>query len=255
MSSLRLFLSILMGLSALAVSCANPGLPGSLSVILDKFAQCHGLLDTPLLVLPLRQAWRAQPEAGFAPGRVRLYATDEGFVVLAVLEDASIHNGTDGFNQKTWENGDVFECFIETGAGRYYEVHVTPENQNLFLRWSPESYRAFRANEVSFESALIDDRSFARSETEAAPGAGFWTVYLLIPYASLGLDIPGGPMDGDRSPRELRFSFARYDTGPGAGEPVLSATPEFPEANYHLRTYWHPVTWPPEQVDINARKE
>ncbi|MDP0498330.1 MAG: hypothetical protein Q7Q73_19230 [Verrucomicrobiota bacterium JB024] len=240
-----------MAMASVGSASSTDSLPG----VMQTLARNHQLSGPPLLALPLRQAWSVPPEAGFEPGLVRLYATAEGFVVLAALKDTAIHNAADGFNQKTWETGDVFECFIQTGLERYYELHVTPENQNLFLRWSPATYRAFRAGEIPFATALIDEQSFAQSETSIDSPVGYWTVTLLIPYTSLGLasrcsgfsDTVEYSGEGKPGPSPLRFSFARYDIRPDSDEPVLSATPDFPEANYHLREYWHPVAWPPQQ--------
>lgn len=256
---MRFFKTCLLAvLPALAIASASSAAPtDTLPGVMQTLAREHELSGPPLLALPLRQAWRVPPEAGFEPGLVRLYATNEDFIVLAAFKDAAIHNAADGFNQKTWETGDVFECFIQTGPQRYYEIHVTPENQNLFLRWSPASYRAFRAGEIPFASALIAEKRFAQSETSIDSHTGYWTVTLRVPYASLGLepdrsgffDTNEGKEEGEGQgmvkpcPPPLAFSFARYDLRPGSAEPVLSATPDFPEANYHLREHWHPVAW------------
>jgi hypothetical protein len=257
---MRYFKTCLLALlSALLLSPGSAAPTDSLPGVMKTLARQHGLSGPPLLAPPLRQAWSVPSGAGFEPGLVRLYATGEGFVVLAALKDTAIHNAADGFNQKTWETGDVFECFIQTAPERYYEIHVTPEDQNLFLQWSPKTYRAFRAGELPFASALIPERAFARSETYIDSRVGYWTVHLLIPYASLGLESPrSGFSDTVESSREgkpgshtLTFSFARYDMRPGSVEPVLSATPDFPEANYHLREYWHPVPWPPQEQELS----
>ena len=74
---------------------------------------------------------------------------------------------------------------------------------------------------------------------------------------SLGLESPCSDFSdtaewagmGKKGPTPLTFSFARYDMRPDSMEPVLSATPDFPEANYHLREHWHPVLWPPQRAD------
>ena len=124
------------GLFALlpALALASPGsaapsdsLPGAIETLARQYA----LSKPPLLALPLRQAWRDAPGAGFEPGLVRLYATSEGFVVLAALTDTAIHNAADGFNQKTWETGDVFECVIQTGPERYCEIHVSSAPRSI----------------------------------------------------------------------------------------------------------------------------
>jgi hypothetical protein len=188
--------------------------------------------------IPFQQAWLAAPEADFEPGIARVYADGGDWVVLAVLQDREIANSADGFNQKTWTTGDVFEIFIEVDSDLYYEFHVTPENQNLFLRWDPAHFRAVRRGEAAFETALIEDPDFLQSATEINREGNYWTVCARIPLDRLLADQPnrGG---------SLRFSLARYDTTSGHSEPVLSATPDLGEANFHDRTAWHtlPEGW------------
>lgn len=68
-----------------------------------------------------------------------------------------------------------------------------------------------------------------------ADDAAFY-VEARIPFASIDFD-PG------ISHPHLKMALCRYDTTPGEAEPVLSATPPFPEANYHNRAAWHPIEW------------
>lgn len=185
----------------------------------------------PLLAKFLRQAWQAAPEQGFEPAYAELHAGSDAFWVFAALSDRDIYNSATGFNEKTWQTGDVFEIFIQTDADSYYEFHVTPENRNLFLAWTTESFAA----RGPLEEAMIQDPSFLSSETSIQRDEDRWTVVARIPYANLGID----PADPDAA---LKVAFARYDTGRQADSlTILSASPEFPRASFHLRDFWHPL--------------
>ncbi len=228
----------MVALSTIASSCAGGVEIVPLENIMDDLARSSSLQGEPLLKYPLQQAWRDEPEADLQPGLAQIYAGKAGFVVLAVLRDNHISNSAEGFNQHTWTTGDVFEFFIQTAADRYYEIHVTPENRNLFLRWSPALFEAVRNKKSSFNSALIDDPKFARSRTVIDEEHGYWAVYLNVPYEHLSIgslrEIPELP----------KVAFARYDTTPGRDKPVLSATPDFSKVNFHDIAAWHPLILP-----------
>lgn len=230
-------------LSPFVASKAVAGIPtSSLETEMEKLVEQHELSSNPLLRLPYRQAWLEQPEIDFRPGLAQIHAVQDGFVVLAALKDDDIHNSADGFNQKTWLMGDVFEFFIQTADDVYYEIHVTPENQVLFLKWSPELFRAVGRKEASFSSALIDDKQFASSSTIRNNASGYWTVCLFLPYAKLGL------RQEKLAESSLRVSFTRYDAAVGRA-PVLSATPPFTKENFHQLDVWHRLA--PIKVDKN----
>jgi hypothetical protein len=215
-------------------ACSKNGASESDSLVsaMQELAQKCQLEGPPLMELAFQQAWLDAPDADFSPALARVYVDDEDLVLLAVLQDLQIANSADGFNQKTWTTGDVFEIFIEVDPDLYYEFHVTPENQNLFLRWEPDHFRAVRKGEAEFETALIQDPSFLQSTTEINPEGNFWTVCARIPLDRLLAE------QANRG-QSLRFSLARYDTTAGNPEPVLSATPDLTEANFHDRAPWH----------------
>ncbi len=231
----RICLLLCVIVTAFSSYTAHGGDNLSLASIADDLAKSNGLNSAPLLSLPLQQGWREEPEEDLAPGLARIYAGEAGFDVIAVFEDEHIENTADGFNQKTWQTGDVFELFIQAATDRYYEVHVTPENQNLFLRWSPATFAAVKKGEYSFQDALITDRDFATSRTQVFPKEGYWTVFLHLPYASLELE----KSELDDAP--IKVAFTRYDVTPGREKAVLSATPAFPRASFHIIDAWHPL--------------
>ena len=222
-----------------APACMTTNVPSDLEAKARSLAGEAGAAGEPVLAATFRQAWRESPEPDFAPGFATLHGEDDAFVVTAALADRAIGNRAEGFNEKTWMTGDVFEIFIQTSADNYYEFHVTPENRNLFLNWTPRSFADRR-----FDDALIPDPGFITSATEVRDEDGYWTVVARIPYAKLGLD-PASASDA------VKVAFARYDTTPGKEEPVLSATAPFPQPSYHDRSAWHSIAWPPENRTQN----
>jgi len=126
----------------------NPTTFTQLAPVMEALAQKHETKSTPLREYAFQQAWLEALEPNFAPALTRIYAEADGLVVLAVLENGQIYNSADSFNQKTWRTGDVFEIFTQVSPDLYYEFHVTPENQNLFLRWNPALLQAVRQGEA-----------------------------------------------------------------------------------------------------------
>lgn len=211
----------------------------SLETEMDALAKQHRLTGAPLLDKPFQQAWKEGQEEDFEAGRVRLYEKDNSFHVLAVLRDGAIGNEAVAFNERTWETGDVFEIFIEPDPAHYYELHVTPENSNLFLRFTPESIEAVRRDPTELENALIADPAFIPTATRIDRNRSLWTVYAQIPLAQLERN---ASISGSR----FRVAFARYDATAEREEPILSATPPFRRLDFHDRSAWHSLEWPAE---------
>lgn len=193
-----------------------------------------------------QQGWRSGTDPNFRPAQVRFFADSSYFYVHARLEDRVIGNSARGHNERTWLTGDVFEIFIQTDSDTYYEFHVTPENQNLFLRWTTEG-RAKRPRKL--EEFMIPDPDFIQTETEVCATEEYWEVWAGIPHRAINFPLKGVVTD-------LKVAFARYDTTPGEAEPVLSASAPFARKNYHERGAWQRIAWPPieESVDSNTRK-
>jgi hypothetical protein len=177
--------------------------------------------------LRLRQAWREELEPDFAPATVRVGWRDDLVLVFVELTDADIFSDTTGLNQKTWLLGDTFEIFLQPPGGRgYVELHVTPNNQRLQLR-----YDATTARNGSWEHALVREELF-RSTTWVWPEAERWFVYAEIPVAAVSgraLAVAGS---------RWRFSFSRYDYRRGRVEPILSSTSVHAKPDFHRQHEW-----------------
>jgi len=228
-------LTALLSLS-LSTGCQTMPKNSDLQAPLDTLSGNRPAGTTLLLDREFQQGWRASPEVDFEPARVRLYRGPDAFYVYAVLADCVMGNTATGFNEKTWESGDVFEIFIQTGADTYYEFHVTPENRNLFLAWTTESFAEVKEGVGRLEDALIDDPSLIDTATKIHGEEEFWTVSMKIPYSALGLD-------STVHKPALKIAFARYDRSGAEGSAVLSATPNFSKPDFHDRDAWHPIQW------------
>lgn len=175
----------------------------------------------------MRQAWRDVVEPDFAPGTVRVGWRGESVLVFAELTDEDIFSAATDLNQKTWLLGDTFEIFLQPPGGRaYVELHVTPNNQRLQLRYDDAA-----ARNGAWEHALVGGKMF-RSTTWVWPEVERWFVYVEIPFG----EVSGGtlPEAGSR----WRFSFSRYDYRRGRVEPVLSSTSAHAEPDFHRQHEW-----------------
>lgn len=182
--------------------------------------------------LSLGQGWLAEQESAFRPAEVRLVNRGGALEILAVMIDDHVGNAVRGFNEKTWLNGDVFEIFLQPQPRLYFELHVTPENQRLFLRWRPADEVASATKVHSFEEALIHEQDFIESRTWVE--AGGWAVWARVAWAKVGIS--------DEAEAGFKAAFTRYDYGPDLSGPVLSGTPRFPRPNFHDRLHWHTFT-------------
>lgn len=179
----------------------------------------------------LRQAWRPAPEPDFNPGWARAHWTAAALHVEAVFVGCDQRNRARGLNERTWELGDIFEFFIRAeGAARYLEVHVTPENHRLQLRWPEGGLADFRAGRAGLDRFTVDDPTWVASEVRREPD--HWGVRLVVPWRCL--ELPGAEAAAPRS--ILHACVCRYDCG--RGREVLSSTAPLREPNYHRREDW-----------------
>lgn len=219
---------------------------GLLVEALEEFCRTKGLEGEPHLCLPLGQAWLKEPQPGFEPGQVRLYAGRDVFRIAAVLRDRHIFNKATGFNQELWLLGDVFEVFIQISPGCYYEFHVAPQNHQLQMFWTAETYTQCHQGSYRLADAFMREAGLFHSETRVDREAKQWTVYL-----EFSLDCLDGAAPC-RAEREVKIAFTRYDyTGNDTEEvdAVLSATPAFPIPRFHQLDYWHSIPgWPSAQA-------
>ncbi len=179
---------------------------------------------------PLVQAWRpAGLERGFQPGWARV-SWAESFLRFETRFKASApSNQARGLNERTGELGDICEVFLEIpGTTDYLELHITPENQRLQLRWPTDGLERFRAGAAPLADFLIADAGWVESATALA--SGHWSTEVLIPAAVLGCA-------AFTAGTALRAAVCRYDCD-GRPEPVFSSTAPLRELSYHRRQEW-----------------
>ena len=175
--------------------------------------------------LVFEQRWRQTPSAGLRPGHVKVGWRENALWALAEMEDEDIYNLADGHNQSTWELGDVFEVFAQRqGETGYIEVHVTPENYRLHLRFPDETaIRQVRAGEQR-HADYFDDPDSLLSNTWVHRQENFWRALMRMPFVV--------------SPGEAwRLSFCRYDATHGA-EPVAASISPHTVADFHRPSEW-----------------
>lgn len=191
----------------------------------DPIARWIAFTGSPELAL--EQAWRQEQEEDFSPGAVRLMWSPEALLIAASLEDEDIIATDAQPNDAAYTEGDAFEMFIRPFADEsYVELHVTPENVHLALRFP----KAGVVREAPMEQFTIDPFSFT-STVQVDRIAACWTVAADIPWSLLGLP------DGRRGV-ELLASFSRYDYTEGRPEPVLSSSSPHAECDFHRQQEW-----------------
>ena len=191
---------------------------------------------------PLHQHWLATPETDLQPGTVRLYWSQSALLVEAELTDRDIFNPITEFNQVAYADGDVFEIFIRPESqSAYYEIHITPNNQVLQLRWAdanavrgpkPKGNRDEMLAPFKVASPRIN------SETRIDAAAGKWFVRASIPFA---LVVEAGVMQAGA---RWFCSFCRYDYTRGQAQPVVSSTSPHTVCNFHHQHEWQPIVFP-----------
>jgi hypothetical protein len=176
-------------------------------------------------VLVLGQAWRDRAQPELKSGRVQVGWRENALWALAELEDEEIFNLADGHNQATWELGDAFEVFAQKrGEPGYTEVHVTPENYRLHLRFpDTETIGQVRSGKDS-HAAYFADAAALFSRTWVHRAENCWRALLKLPFPI----VPG---------EEWRLSFCRYDATQGA-KPVTSSTSPHTVADFHRPSEW-----------------
>lgn len=199
---------------------------------MDFAAAADALSSAPWL---LGQAWRASPQESFRPGTVFLGWRPDALWVLAGLDDDHVVSRSTGHGQDMWTLGDVFEVFIaRRGSPWYLELHVTPNNHRLHLRWTAEDFSAVRGGGRAAADFRAAPGAFD-SRARRTPGGTGWQALLRIPAAV----VPAGAAWS--AGEELELSFSRYDTGPEGSPEILSSTSPHTAADYHRRSEWRPA--------------
>lgn len=181
------------------------------------------------------QAWRETPEPGLRPGEVRFGWMPDALWIFADLPDDHVTSRSTDHSQLMWELGDVFEIFVaEPGAPLYLELHVTPNNHRLHMRWTERDFARVRTREATTSEFIAAPDAFA-SWVRRFPSGGGWQVLARVPatlWPDAGAFRPG---------QKLEVSFSRYDAGPEGTEPVLSSTSPHRKLSYHRRDEWRTV--------------
>lgn len=182
--------------------------------------------------LALSQNWLEKPEPNFQPATVRAGWEPEALWVYADLADLDIYNSATQLNENTWRTGDVFEMFLRPlPTEPWLELHVTPENQQLQLRW-PDNEDVFTVYQREGLTPFYLEDSRLISYTLVEPDQNRWRVLARVPQAVIN----GEPEihDGD----EWLFSFCRYDATRGVAEPVLSSSSPLTVAKFDTQNEW-----------------
>lgn len=188
------------------------------------------------------QAWLPKPEANWKPAVVRAGWTARGLRVEAELDDLDVFNPARDFNEVAYTQGDVFEIFVRPEAQEaYFEIHITPENQVLQLRFAnAAAIEKLRDNGLG-KDLLAPHKVWQpriASETRVDVAQAKWIVRAEVPFA---LALEKGPM----KPGERWFcSFCRYDYTRGERQPVLSSTSPHAKCNFHRQQEWRPIVFP-----------
>jgi hypothetical protein len=194
--------------------------------------------------LTMAQPWRKTIQKGLLPATVRTGWTEQGFWAYAVLQDNDIFNEADGPNQFTWTLGDVFEIFAQARrGGKYYEIHVTPDNHVCEMEW-PNEKEISRFRGMSHEDGMEATRGYFVEDTGFTSYTlreeGQWRVLSFMPASMLYSETLTADERG-------RISFCRYDvTRDAAGKhlkPVIASTSPHTKPNFHIQREWRDIVF------------
>jgi hypothetical protein len=172
--------------------------------------------------LTFGQSWQPALSPGFNPGEVEVVRRGEILEVTARLTDPAIFDLPAEFNESAYIKCDVFELFIlAVGDEFYHEIHVTPSNTRLQLRFSRFASRPFKIKEALVWESLIE------TSTERVEGG--WVARYRCPLANLTSLRP--------IPKLWKIACGRYDYC-GEGKRNISNTAPLPEADFHLHDHW-----------------
>ena len=175
------------------------------------------------------QPWLSQTEPAFAPGRVAFDLSGNELLIRAELNDAHVMRDVFPFNFPAFIQCDTFEIFLGPADEKaYYELHMTPSNSVLQLRFDGVE------EAKTLEELTVAEPLFT-SETVITPEG--WSVSARIPLDGL---FPA-------SLPEWLLSFGRYDYTSGRPNPVISSTSPHAVCNFHRREEWRRVradSWP-----------
>ncbi len=214
----------------------------------------------PAQTLPLTQYWLSKHQERFAEGYSKVAWSNEHLVCFAHFADCDIFNEEQEFNAPGYIAGDVFEIFVKReGEPAYLEIHVSPHNQVLQLRWPrpiaeifPPRARRFRRrghrrdgirrrrrrdpeqrrkdNEDVLKPYMIDQPRIATA-ARLLPDENAWQAVAFVPFDLIS---DHTPEPGDA----YRYSASRYDWTRGKRRPILSSSSPHEELNFHRSGDW-----------------
>ena len=180
--------------------------------------------------ISLAQAW--MPLGAFSAGTVRLAHTSDALWVQADLQDEDIYSEATQDSQRMWEMGDVFEMFLQADSvGGYVEMHVSPNNKRLHLRFGAGDFGLLASGHKTFVSLTTNPPRFESQTFLSDQG---WIVEARIPFSELG---GSEPLSGSR----WRGSFCRYDRWRDGREPALSSTSPHAQPRFHSTLDWRDI--------------
>lgn len=179
------------------------------------------------------QAWRKQLEADFQPTHAHIGWRENALWLYAELDDVDIFNTATQLNQDTYLLGDVLELFLRPVSQQaYYELHVTPNNQQLQLRW-PNAHAVYERRGLSryYISGMLQSYTNVQNDRHR------WRLLAAVPAEiAESKTIEKGDV--------WSFSFCRYDYTHGRRRAVLSSSTSYdPTPNFHNQQNWGKLTF------------
>ncbi len=181
---------------------------------------------------PLYQSWRRNgPENGFQPGWANITWNHDALCIEMLFRGASPRNRARSLNEATWSLGDVGEIFLQReDVKEYLELHVTPENQRLQLRWPPGGIERLREKSADLSNFAVSDPDWVSSQTRLTLDA--WSACMVVPALCFGLNRLTKGM-------RLRGAVCRYHYPQVKSPPLLSCTAPLQAPFFHRCQDWH----------------
>jgi hypothetical protein len=190
---------------------------------------------TPLDLNPswiaLHSPWREETAPDPATrGAARWCWDAHGLRGEFVFPGAHQRNRATRLNQRTWETGDAGECFVQVpGTTDYLEIHLTPENQRLQLRWTADGLGRVRQKQARLDDYLVADPGWVQSRTRCH--ADWWSGILYLPADRLGFSRLSAGLT-------FRAAVCRYHYRAPGAEPELSTTAPLTSPHFHQPAHW-----------------
>ena len=183
-------------------------------------------LQLPVMTLLIQEEEQHIPKEC---GVVAVWSSETSLHVLTLFEDSDIYSDAKEHGDLTWTLGDVAEVFFQpAGRDEYYELHATPNNINLELKFkSIEFFRKgeYKLDDMKFKSHMKSDvKEFSRDEIVG------WSVHFEIPLSSFNMTLD--QLDGSR------ISICRYNCSRGTDEKELSTTAPIYHESFHNPAGW-----------------